>query len=105
MMAKADEEESGPEKPTDRFTMLCKTFGSIAGMSGAASFMITWVALANLHNITDAGMFAIALMAAAPAGLGVGVSLCLYLAFAADTRSPRSAGQDAGSEQFVRRLP
>jgi hypothetical protein len=104
-MAKTDEAKSEVEVPSERFSTLCNAFGSVAGIAGTASVLITWCALANMHNITDAGMFAIALMAAAPAGLGVGVSLFLYLAYAVDTRSPRSASQDAGSEQFVRRLP
>lgn len=52
-------------------------YALVALFSGAASVAIVCFALLILHTISDAGMWAIAAMAAAPAAMGIGVAHCL----------------------------
>ncbi len=49
-------------------------YAMVALYCGGASFLIVGTALGILHTVTDGGMFAIALMALAPAVLGIGVA-------------------------------
>jgi hypothetical protein len=103
-MTKPDQEGPDAEKPTDRFTMLCQTVGTVAGIAGTASVIIAWVALVNFSNVTNAGMFAIALMAAAPAAMGVGMALVLYLAFAVEARRSGDSFDHLAAGEFIRRI-
>jgi hypothetical protein len=55
---------------------------SVIAMAGIAA-----IALKSFRNISDAGMFAIALMVLAPAVLGIGVSYFVYLSSASASRA------------------
>lgn len=52
-------------------------YALVALFSGGASALIVCFALLILHQISDAGMWAIAAMAAAPAAMGIGIAHCM----------------------------
>lgn len=52
-------------------------FALVALYAGGASAGIAFLAFVNLHRISDAGMFAIALMVAAPSLMGIGIALVM----------------------------
>jgi hypothetical protein len=60
----------------------------IAGACAGASVAIVAIAFFLLHSISDAGMWAIAVMAAAPSGMGVGIA---YFMTRTPSQGPPSA--------------
>jgi hypothetical protein len=92
------------EKRVSPFTQLCQAFAGVAVIACTASVIIAWLSIGNFRSFTDWGMFAIALMVAAPAGLGIASTVFLYLAFRAEIEKSPSRGEDKPSEQFFRSI-
>jgi len=62
-----------PRKPSNG----PNAYALVAMFSGGASVAIVCLAFLILHEISDAGMWAIAAMTAAPAAMGIGVAYCM----------------------------
>jgi hypothetical protein len=54
-------------------------YATVAAVSAVASFLLGWGSIKTLSHITDSGMWAITVMAMAPALMGIGVSLFICL--------------------------
>ncbi len=52
-------------------------YALVAMFSGGASVAIVCLAFLILHEISDAGMWSIAAMTAAPAAMGIGIAYCM----------------------------
>ena len=74
--------------PTNPF----QAFTIVAGISVAGSLLIVIVALQTLSRISDAGMWAIAAMAMAPALMGIGVSYFISRTPGSGPWEPESKG-------------
>jgi hypothetical protein len=93
------------EKPVSPFTLLCQAFVGVAAIACTASVIIAWLSFGNLRTVTDWVIIAIALMVAAPAGLGTACAWFLYLAFRAEIKKTAFPVEDKTSEQFFRGSP
>ena len=62
---------------------------AIAGCCGGASCGIAAIVFLLLHNISDAGMWAIAVMVAAPSAMGCGIAYFMFRQPGRDSTPPK----------------
>jgi hypothetical protein len=69
-------------------------YSTVAAVSALAAFLLGWGSIKTLSHITDSGMWAITVMAMAPALMGIGVSFFICLSHRAEPPRERRLPPD-----------